>query len=381
MERPVNGFEFIDLLRKQDQKKAQSYARMLGYLSDKARDQGVPFGGQFELTPLCNFDCRMCYVHLNPEQIQDHPILSVDTWKNIIRQAWESGMCTANLTGGECLTYPGFEELYLYLHSLGCSVGVLTNGYLLDEQRIDFFKKHKPCRIQITLYGWNDDVYERVTGRRVFRTVYKNIQRAVEAELPVSLSITPNTFLGEDVLETVKAAKGLCKSVLISSGLFSPREETGRSGQQAQADDKLYLKIYRPMYELHGLEVNEIDEERLPPYGGPNHACSERGLKCSGGRSSFVIDWKGTMMPCNRLSIIRADVLEEGFVAAWEKINRQVENWPRVPECKGCPYHDVCANCAGSVFQLGKTGQQPIQICEQTKFFVKHGVKHIADCE
>lgn len=381
MEKPVNGFEFIEFLKQRDSKNAQSYSKMLGYLADKAREKGIPFGGQFELTPFCNFDCKMCYVHLKPEQTQGQSILSVEVWKDIIHQAWEAGMCTANLTGGECLAYPGFEELYLFLHSLGCAVGVLTNGYLLDERRVEFFKRHMPCRVQITLYGWNDDVYERVTGQRVFSAVYGNIQKAIEAGLPVSLSVTPNTFLGEDVLETVKVANSLCQSVLISSGLFSPREETGRSRQQAQADDELYLKIYQLMYELNGMDTVEIDDDKLPPYGGPYHECSACGLKCGGGRSGFVIDWKGTMMPCNRLSVVRANVLDEGFMPAWLKINQQVENWPMVPECIECPYRKVCANCAGSVFQLGKPGKQQIRICEQTKFFVKHGVRHIADCE
>ena len=70
MEKPVNGFEFIEYLKKRDEKIAQSYSRMLGYLGDKAREKGIPFGGQFELTPLCNFNCKMCYVHLNPDQME-----------------------------------------------------------------------------------------------------------------------------------------------------------------------------------------------------------------------------------------------------------------------------------------------------------------------
>lgn len=381
MEKPDNGFEFIEFLKKHDEKIAQSCSRLLGFLADKARDKGIPFTGQFELTPLCNFDCKMCYVHLHPEQIQDHPVLSVGMWKDIIHQAWEAGMCTANLTGGECLAYPGFEELYLYLHSLGCVVGVLTNGYLLDDRRIEFFRQHMPSKIQVTLYGWNDDVYERVTGKRVFTTVYGNLQRAIEAGLPISLSVTPNTFLGEDVLETVRVANRLCKSILISSGLFDPREETGRSGQRAEADNRMYLKIYQLMYELYGMDAIEIDEDKLPPCGGPDHVCAECGLRCGGGRSGFVVDWKGTIMPCNRLNVIQANILKNGFLPAWKTINQQAEKWPRVPECEKCPYRTVCANCAGNVYQLGEPGKQPVRICEQTKFFVKHGVRHIADCE
>ena len=36
----------------------------IGYLRNDAYDKKIPFKGVFELTPRCNFDCNMCYVHL-----------------------------------------------------------------------------------------------------------------------------------------------------------------------------------------------------------------------------------------------------------------------------------------------------------------------------
>ena len=106
------------------------------HLDFRAREKGIPISGKFELTPLCNFNCKMCYVHLNADQLSQS-VLPVETWKDLIHQAWNAGMINARLTGGECLAYPGFEELFLYLHSLGCTVNVLTNGFLLDENCIE----------------------------------------------------------------------------------------------------------------------------------------------------------------------------------------------------------------------------------------------------
>ena len=117
MAEPVNGFELLDQLREKNGKKVQNYKALSDFLDAKAREKGIPVHCQFELTPLCNFDCRMCYVHMNPEQLKES-ILSVDDWKDLMYQAWEAGMIHATLTGGECLTYSGFDELFLYLHSL-----------------------------------------------------------------------------------------------------------------------------------------------------------------------------------------------------------------------------------------------------------------------
>ena len=46
------------------------YETVRRFLNFKARDKGVPISGSFELTPLCNFDCKMCYMHLTTEQAE-----------------------------------------------------------------------------------------------------------------------------------------------------------------------------------------------------------------------------------------------------------------------------------------------------------------------
>ena len=39
------------------------------YLCDKAFAEATPISGTFELLPICNMDCRMCYVRLSKEQM------------------------------------------------------------------------------------------------------------------------------------------------------------------------------------------------------------------------------------------------------------------------------------------------------------------------
>lgn len=381
MTEPVNTFDLLDKLRKQNGKRVQRFGDVKKYLSFKARDKGIPVSGQFELTPLCNLSCKMCYVHLSADQLKGQSILPVETWKSLMHQAWEAGMISASLTGGECLTYPGFDELFLYLHSLGCEVAVLTNGILLNEKRIQFFKEHTPSLIQVTLYGWNDDVYERVTGQRVFSIVAENIKRAVDADLPIYITLTPSIYLGEDLLETIRVAKRLCKTVKMNAAITIPREETGRSGQRDDAEDDLYIRAYKLFNEINGVETIEIEKEKLPPCGGPSHESTERGLRCGGGRSSFDINWKGTMTPCASLDIIQGYPLEEGFAAAWAKVNREANQWPRVPECDGCQYNGICNNCAANMLRFAEPGKMPTALCEQTMKFVCNGVRHLPECE
>ncbi len=381
MKEPVNALEYLEMLREKNGKQIQRFNEIFRYISIKAKEKGVPVSNQFELTPLCNFSCKMCYVHLDPDQIKGQQILPVNTWKKLMYDAWKAGMMLATLTGGECLTYPGFDELYLYLHSLGCEVAVLTNGFLLDEERIRFFTEHKPCRIQVTLYGWNDDVYERVTGQRAYSAVSENIQKAIDANLPVSINITPNRFLGEDVFETICAAWNLTRIITVNSALFSPRKETGRSEQVDNVETEMYIRIYKLLDELNGINTKEIQEKDLPPVGGPYHECNECGLRCGGGRCGFVMNWQGIMTICNRLEMIRTYPLRDGFEKAWKELNRKSNNWPRVPECEGCAYSKVCNNCAGNMLRFAEPGKLPKVLCEQTKQYISRGVRHIPECE
>ncbi len=381
MDLAINGFELLKQLREKKTNKDLRYDKLKSYLDRKAREKGIPLFGDFELTPLCNFDCKMCYVHLDADQLHGQSVLPVEIWKDLMHQAWEAGMLSANLSGGECLTYPGFEELFLYLHSLGCEVGVLTNGLLLDENRIQFFIEHSPSSIQVTLYGWNDDVYERVTGRRVFSTVVDNIKRAVEADLPVRINITPSSYLGEDIFETIRTARQICESVMINSTYTSPREETGRAGLQGDAELELYIRAYRYVDQLDGYETTEIDEKDLPPCGGSCHKADGCGLLCGGGRSSFAIDWRGMLKPCIEMDMVQGFPLRDGFAEAWAKVNREANSWPRVPECEDCAYAGVCNSCAANMLKYAAPGKQPFELCRQTRELVRNGVKRIPECE
>ena len=381
MRKPQDGFDFLQMLQEKRGEGKSSFRDFERYLDNKAREKCIPIIGQFELTPLCNFNCRMCYVHLTKEQLKGHPVMTVQEWKSLMEQACRAGMYKATLSGGECLSYPGFKELYLYLESQGCRLTVLTNGSLLDEEWIRFFRKHPPVSIRITLYGHDDITYERVTGTRCFKTVSEHIHMVKEAGLPLTLSITPNSYLGEDVFETIRTAKSLCSNLMISNALFDPREETGRAGQAADLDLDYYCRIHQLNNQLDGKECMEIPEDKLPEPGGPSHECSRRGLLCGGGRSGFSIDWKGTMRPCERLQDVEAFPLRDGFMPAWKKLNETAGNWPQVPECDGCPYFQTCIICAAYMRNFAEPGRQPMGLCRRTKYMVQHGVWQIPECD
>lgn len=245
---PESLLELLKQLKMRDVPKDRYKYHMDTFLDFKSRKLGVPYMGVFELTPLCNLDCKMCYVHLNKSQVPEDMMLNIEQWKHIMKEAHDLGMIKAKFTGGECLTYPGFDELFLYLQSMGVEITVFTNGLLLDERRIEFFKEHPVRLIQVTLYGSDDTAYSSVTGVRCFSTIYHNIMKAKKAGLPITIAITPNKFVYYDIENLLKKVEEMGIDYNINSMLFTPREETNRERQDLSTEQ--YLEVYKTQAKL-----------------------------------------------------------------------------------------------------------------------------------
>ena len=337
--------ELLDEWEKQGASDAEITTWMRDYLSDCAREKGVPLRGVFELTPLCNLDCKMCYVHLTSQQMQKSKlgVLTTEQWKGIMKDAIDSGMIAALLTGGEALLYPGFDELYLYLQSEGMDINVKSNGLLLTKERIDFFRKHVPQALQVSLYGSDDDSYEKVTGHRCFSQVMNGIRRAADAGLELRIAITPSRYMLNNIERVLELVHEIGAEYIIASDLFDPREETGRSVENIGLTLDEYIDLRKIEAKINGQKLKPACKDDYPT---PGHGRQEvRGLRCGAGRDGFGINWRGRISPCLMLSGISANLLTMSFAECWRRIHEAVLDYPVPQECEGCAYWHVCSPC------------------------------------
>ena len=368
---PASLAELLAQLDAQGVTDYRRYSEVRKYLCFKARDRGVPVSGTFELTPLCNLDCKMCYVHLNREQLRGAELLSTETWKDLMRQAVDAGMMFATLTGGECLTYPGFKELYLYLREVGVETSILSNGVLMDADMVDFLVENPPAAIQITVYGASEEAYARVTGHRSFVRVMENLRRVQAAGLPLRAAITPKAFM-EDGEQLVRLLHGMNVPFQINAGLMAPREETGRDLQDADVDT--YVCVLKLARELRGdAEYVGCDESELPEPGGSAEQAT-KGVRCGAGRSGFSIAWNGLMRPCNTFPEVAVNALEQGFAEAWRRINAQVKDFPQPVECEGCAYRAQCLGCVAEHASGAPIGHANPARCARTLRMIAEGL-------
>lgn len=370
-ELPSSLHELLAQLDQEGIRDHRRYHAVRSYLQFRARETGTPISGVFELTPLCNLDCKMCYVHLNRAQLGSARLLSGAEWEVIIRQAIDAGMMYAKLTGGECLTHPDFRRIYCFLQEHGIETGILTNGILLDAEMADFLRNNPPSSIQITLYGASEDAYQRVTGHRAFSTVVQNIRRLQEYGLPISVGITPNAFMtdGEEILRLIHSM-GL--TPWINSGLMTPRQDTGRGVEDASLDT--YIRLYKLNRSLGGgAPAAPCEEDALPQPGGSTRE-TPLGVPCGAGRSGFSIAWNGEMRPCNTFPQIRENVLELGFAKAWERVHQQAAHFPQPVECIGCPYKTACGCCLAEHAANAPIGHASPVFCARTRRLLAEGL-------
>ena len=147
------------------------------YLHSKGRKLGIPVSGTFELTPRCNFNCKICYVHLSRQEQQARGReLTAQEWISLGRQACDRGMVFLLLTGGEVLIRPDFPEIYQALKKMGLILTVNTNGYLLRGELLELFRQDPPSRVNITLYGTSNETYENLCGIGAYEMVLENIK-------------------------------------------------------------------------------------------------------------------------------------------------------------------------------------------------------------
>lgn len=351
------------------------------YLSRKMSSYMVPQTGVLELTPFCNLDCKMCYVHLRPDQMpsQSH-LLSVDQWKEIIRQAVDAGMMIANVTGGECLTYPGFREVYRYLADLGVRVIVLTNGRMLTDNVVGFFREIPPDFIKVTVYGSNDDAYERVTGHRAFSEVMEGIARVRAAGLKCKLSITPNRFMGDDLDKLYRLVSTMGLDYGIGEIAMTARPETGRELNDYAMDEDAHVrlkKLHRDHFRAARSEraaSTSKDEGKEALFFLPPDLEQRLGLPCGAGKSLFHVDWRGDLSPCAGFDSVCSNILEHSFMNAWTDVQKQLEAFQLPVECGKCELRERCRPCPCELMYGKLDGPINLAVCRRMQRFSMEGL-------
>jgi MoaA/NifB/PqqE/SkfB family radical SAM enzyme len=120
-----------------------------------------PLSVTLDLTSACNLKCRHCF--LGPHETAP-PQKSTEEVEQVLDVLKQFGVLFLVFTGGEPFSRPDFKRLYLKAKHNGFFMTLFSNGTLLNEELMDFLADAPPRRLELTIYGHTEQVYERVTG-------------------------------------------------------------------------------------------------------------------------------------------------------------------------------------------------------------------------
>lgn len=353
------------------------------YLFAKASKNRIPLQGTFELSPVCNFACKMCYIRKNPEQIkaEGKRVRSWTEWVELGRQCKEAGMLYVLLTGGEPFIYPGFRQLYEALHKMGIVIKINSNGTMIDEETVEWLKTMAPSRINVTLYGASPETYERLCGRPDgYEKAKKAILMLKEAGIAVVINASMIPENSGDLEDIIAFGKENGLNVRMATYMFPPvrRESeecdsrfTSEEGAEmymrklrCTLDDEDYIKAL----EKQLADMNETASGDKDTWGNNlDHMC------CRAGRSTFWVSWDGIMTACGMFPFpLETYPFDEPFIDCWTRLNDKVREAKVMKSCVSCEKKEICHPCVAQVFsETGSVDGKAPYLCEMTDYIIE----------
>jgi len=332
------------------------------HLYARACRMRIPLGGTFELTPECNFSCRMCYVRKTKAEVQQcsRRMLSLDEWRRIAREARDAGLLELLLTGGEPLLWPDFWTLYEELIDMGFLISINTNGSMIDDEAISRFRRRPPQKINITLYGANDETYSRLCGvTGVFTKVERAIRALMDAGISVKLncSLTPENAADLDWIVDYANERGTVLAV--ATYMFPPvrrnPDSIGENERFTPEDAAAYMMRYlrRSRGEERYQDYLKSIREGYADPPGLDAECQDPAdgrIRCRAGKASFWITWDGLLLPCGMMLHPKIDLRQQPFSDAWNQVTRLTDEIRLSGLCDKCPDRDICHPCAAIAY-------------------------------
>ena len=339
------------------------------YIHAKAAARGLPLSGNFELTPCCNFDCKMCYVHMQEDMSRE---LTAEQWLEIGQRACDEGMVFLLLTGGEPLMRKDFRLIYTGLKKMGLLISINTNGSLIDDEWIEFFRKDPPLRFNISLYGGCEATYRALCGHEGFDRVTRAIKALREAGMQVRInaSITPENAadipaiygFGASVGIPVKGTAYMFPPARINGGMYGDAPYRFSPEEAAR-----YTLLCREQY----LTPEQLAAGVQDPIADPAEDCTDgqgEKMRCRAGKTAFWVTWDGRMLPCGMFPTNGYDLRHIPFAEAWEDVKRDTASILLPAACKDCSLKNDCPACAAACLcESGDSSVCPPYICRMTK--------------
>ena len=167
-------------------------------MRDKVFRQGEPYVSLLiPITHACNLNCFFCCA---PDRSTTHdhsPEKVEETLRNFKGEH-------ILFTGGEPTLSPHLPRYIKLANELGLKHSIATNGVRLEDK--EFFWSLIDAGLEevtLPIYGFDDDIYMKMTGRKLVENRHKGFENLLKAGIPISASFTIVRGLNEHELPQI----------------------------------------------------------------------------------------------------------------------------------------------------------------------------------
>ncbi len=301
------------------------------------------FSLSFELTYRCVEKCIHCYIDDAPKFCAADE-LTLEEYKNILRQARDMGCVSILFTGGEVLLRPDLCDIVEYAVKLGFIVNIYTTGVGLTNKVFERLCAAKVNSISVSLYSGIASEHDKITG------VKGSFEKTLKAALMFKAAGV-NTFIKcvamKQNFDSLESLYELGKRLNIYVGI-SPRIISGHA-EKCSGDYSLgTLELYKKFYELNSRYV-EVDKTA----NKPSREQLLNGTSCRAGLNSLSIDPFGGVRACLSFPKAFGSIREDKLQTLWERarhLNLKNRLMSEVtPQCETCEYLEHCNVCVAEL--------------------------------
>jgi radical SAM protein with 4Fe4S-binding SPASM domain len=338
-----------------------SYSDFGKRIRDRVKGKRVPLSGSLELTFRCNLRCVHCYVAHGHSGIPGREELSTSEICDILDQVADEGCLWLLLTGGEPLVRPDFLDIYTYAKRKGFLVSLFTNGTLLTPEIADALAEYPPFKVEITLYGRTEEIYERITGvPGSYERCTRAIDLLVDRGLPLRLKTMLMTLNRDELWDMQAYADDLGVEFR-----FDPMMNAGLDGSGAPLDYRLSPEeVVR--FDQADVKRMEEWEKFCDRFVGVDPDLRYRYV-CGAGINTFHVDPYGRLSVCMLSREPAYDLRRGTFAAGWRNALPKTRYQPAGDDyaCAGCPLMSLCGQCPGWAELESGDPEEPVTfLCE-----------------
>ena len=279
-----------------------------------------------EWTTKCNAACAMCP---RPD-IPDLLVMKLETFRQTLDRLLPNEVFRVVIAGyGEPTTHSRFAELVELMRTHPVNFDMVSNGQLLDADRLDLLDGAIGTLI-ISFSSIQPDVYERVHVNLDLTRVMDNIvlasKRLKKTKLAISLTPLP------ECLDTLPETIDWLREVGVTALSMSPTlyDRAGAFKDTAQDHETLRSIIRR--YNLHSQELDFVPSAREIAA----QWLSNR-FKCIPRNTDFLISAKGEYMYCFNDIAHRHPMGHVSEMSLREAVNLREQS---------AIDHDICDDCS-----------------------------------